>query len=614
MALPTYVVELSFGSSGYIDVSSYVASVSINRGSPRIYDDTQVGQVQISFINNDRTFDPFSTSSILYYTTGGYTVVQPNAKVRVTINSIVCFTGWVQTWDFTNDQKGLDAKASLMATDGLGVLAKATFDPSLVTAANTATFARDRVAASTAAWGSTAITVSTYSGKTPLVADTFSSSQSVLSYLQNVARTEPFDFYGKKDGNAALVDRSLTFAVYTVGTPVFNYHVNAGFYNGTATDLSNYLYLGTALPTGGTITTNTKFPGEYVLESVYTASATDQVNYFEKDSKKYVRNQAYSASFWTNCQDGAASLDLRWVYSGGTAIRVTASTAFTFTNGDWNKVTINNLISSGTAASAYVNAINMYIYGNGGVFQIKDFMITPSTAVSSYYFDGERYQQGSDYLNSSAIVATGWLGQERNSSSVYLTKTATGGTATPLPTYESFADDYGQATFSGNGITIADLQVSYASDQFYNQISVVRASGGSVVKNDTVSQNLYGIRSYGQGDSLSISPARSTAFANEIYGQLGSPDYVLTSMDVQLEGLSSTIQNRALTLELFDLARVIFRPSRTGSNVDKKYQIISINHTISPESHVISYGLSPFSQGLFLDSTYLGVLNTQEVV
>ena len=616
MALPTYVIELSFGSSGYIDVSSYVTSVNINRGSPRVLDDTQVGQVQISFINNDRTFDPFTTSSILYYATGGYTVVQPNAKVRVTISGIVCFTGWVQNWDFTNDEKGLDARASLMATDGLGVLARATFDPSLVTASNTATFAGNRIAASTAAWGSTAITVSRYTGKTPLVPDTFSASETVLTYLQNVARTEPFNFYGKKDGNASFVDRTLTFPVFTVGTPVFNYHKTAGWYNGTATDMSNWYYGGTAPGWGGSVVSNSQFPGEFlVASSTDNGGGVDLVDYFEKDATKYVRNQPYSLSFWTNSTDGQAYLYLKWVYSNGasTVTRATGSTAFTFSGG-WNKVTINNISSTAIGAAAYTNALEFYCYSNSGSFQIKDLIITPSSAVPSYYFDGERYQQGSDYLNSSAIVATGWTGTERNSTSVYLTKTATGGTSTPLPTYESFADDFGQATFLGNGITISDLQVSYASDQFYNQINVIRASGGSAVKNDTISQNLYGIRSFGQGASLGISPARSTAFANEIYGQLGSPDYVLTSMDVQLEALTSSVQNRALSLELFDLARVIFRPSRTGSNIDKKYQIISINHRITPESHVISFGLAPFSQGLFLDSTYLGIVDTQEVV
>ena len=53
MPVPTYLVYLSFSSSGYIDVTSYATNVSIDRGSPRIYDDTQVGQATVSFINND---------------------------------------------------------------------------------------------------------------------------------------------------------------------------------------------------------------------------------------------------------------------------------------------------------------------------------------------------------------------------------------------------------------------------------------------------------------------------------------------------------------------------------------------------------------------------------
>jgi hypothetical protein len=163
-------------------------------------------------------------------------------------------------------------------------------------------------------------------------------------------------------------------------------------------------------------------------------------------------------------------------------------------------------------------------------------------------------------------------------------------------------------------LPISDLQVQYASDQFYNQINVVRASGGTAVKNDTVSQGLYGIRTFGQADSLGISPARSTAFVNEIYAQLGSPDYVLRSLDVQLEAMAGTAQTRCLNLELFDLARVVFRPSATGSNIDKKYTIISMKHEFNPETYRISFGLAPLAAGMILNSTYLGILDTQKVV
>jgi len=243
MPVPTYLVYLSFSSSGYIDVTSYATNVTIDRGSPRILDDTQVGQATVSFINNDRTFDPFNTSSILFNPMGGYTLVQPNAKVQISSGGVVIFTGWVQNWDFTNDEKGLDARASLMATDGLGVLAKANFNPTLITAANTAgQLPTPRIASATAIWGSTAITVSMAgsAGKTPLVGDTLDQGTTVLSYLQNVARTEPANFWGTKDGNAKWADRSYTNTTWNPSASLsYNYHITAGFYNGTATDLSN---------------------------------------------------------------------------------------------------------------------------------------------------------------------------------------------------------------------------------------------------------------------------------------------------------------------------------------------------------------------------------------
>jgi hypothetical protein len=107
-------------------------------------------------------------------------------------------------------------------------------------------------------------------------------------------------------------------------------------------------------------------------------------------------------------------------------------------------------------------------------------------------------------------------------------------------------------------------------------VNVVRASGGTVTTQSTASQALYGIRTFAQTDNLGISPARSSAMASEIYGQFGSPDYVLTSLDLQLEAMAGTAQARVQAIDLYDPARVIFRPSSSGSNIDKKYTIISI--------------------------------------
>jgi len=612
MAVPNYNIYISFGAGSSVDVTSYAGSISISRGGSRVFEDVQAGTISISFNNFDRTFDPFNTSSILWDSTNGYSRVQPNAKVRVYANnSYIIYTGWVNNWSFTNDEKGLNPQASLSATDGLGILGNATFNPALVTTSNTATFATPRVAAATAAWGGTAISVSYYTGKTPLTPDLFSPSTTVLSYLQNVARTEPFNFFGTTDGNAKITDRTLTTGVYTLGTPVFNYHRTAGWYNGTATDMSNWNYGGTVPGWGGSVVTSAQFPGEYLVASSNTSGGgIDLIDYFENDATKYKSNQAYSVSFWTNLTDGFAQVFLKYVYtntSGTSGPKVTGSTAFTFPNGSWNQVKIENVTTS-----LVTNALELYVSSNVANFQIKDLMITPASTVPAVYFDGERYQQASDYLNDQIYVNTGWTGTERLGNSVYLSKTATGGTAA-LPNYEVFGDAYGTAVV-GTAIPISDLQVAYTTDQFYNQASVVRASGGTAVKNNTVSQALYGIRSYSQTDSLSISPARSTAFANEVIGQFGIPDYVLTQVDVQLEALSSAYQNRVLNLELFDIVRVIYRPYGGGSNIDRTYQIIGIQHNVTVESHVISFGLASLNSGLFLGSSYLGVLDTQKVV
>jgi len=609
MAVPNYNIYISFGAGSSVDVTSYAGSISITRGGSRVFEDVQAGTISITFNNFDRTFDPFNTSSILWDSTNGYSRVQPNAKVRVYANnSYLIYTGWVQTWGFTNDEKGLNPQASLSATDGLGILGQAKFNPALVTANNTATFARDRIAAATAAWGGTSVSLTYYSGRTPLVPDLFDQNNTVLSYLQNVARTEPFNFFGTTDGNAKITDRTLTTGVYTVSTPIYNYHVTAGFYGGTVTDISTYW---NSFTPGSTALKYVVIAGSanepnYIEAAPDPTGAQTEIDYYEKDATKYKANQAYSVSFKGAYVDSNTTITLGLYYKG---VRKAYSQILgTATTGAWSSYSISNVSSTALVDTILFQAFN----SNASTFDVKDLIITPTTSAATAYFDGNAYQTVTDYLNDQVIVNTGWLGTEGLSSSVYLSKTATGGTAA-LPNYEVFGDAYGTAVI-GTAIPISDLQVAYTTDQFYNQASVVRASGGTAVKNNTVSQGFYGIRSYSQTDSLGISPARSTAFANEVIGQFGIPDYVLTEVDVQLEALSSAYQNRVLNLELFDIVRVIYRPYGGGSNIDRTYQIIGIQHNVTVESHVISFGLATINSGLFLNSIYLGVLDTQKVV
>jgi hypothetical protein len=127
MPLPTYVVELQFGSSSYIDVTQYVQNISISRGINRNLDDFSAGSVSVTFVNNNRVFDPLNTSSPLWFGAGGYTLVQPAGRIRISSNGVRRFTGFVQDWDFAYEDSGFDATASLTALDMMYRVSNAAF-------------------------------------------------------------------------------------------------------------------------------------------------------------------------------------------------------------------------------------------------------------------------------------------------------------------------------------------------------------------------------------------------------------------------------------------------------------------------------------------------------
>jgi hypothetical protein len=82
-------------------------------------------------------------------------------------------------------------------------------------------------------------------------------------------------------------------------------------------------------------------------------------------------------------------------------------------------------------------------------------------------------------------------------------------------------------------------------------------------------------------------------------------------MTVALEALNGTQQNNVLGIELRDIVRVAFKPSNSGSIVDKYYQVLGINSDTDVERDAITFSLASLDNLPFrLDSTYLGVLDT----
>lgn len=99
-----------------VDVSDDSVSVSVSRGKARDLARISAGQLQASFRNDRRQFDP---------TTPGprRNLVIPRKPITVTVDGFQVFGGFVDDWNFNYEPAGVST-ASLDASDGFSLLAR----------------------------------------------------------------------------------------------------------------------------------------------------------------------------------------------------------------------------------------------------------------------------------------------------------------------------------------------------------------------------------------------------------------------------------------------------------------------------------------------------------
>lgn len=604
MAVPSYTVEISFASSGFIDVSSYVQSITLDRGISNQLEDYSAGSISITFVNNARVFDPLNTSSPLWYGVGGYTVVQPGGQVRVKANSITRFIGFVQDWNFTFDEAGLDGQATLTALDRMYRVGNAVFTGGQAWQVE-ATSDRMKTVFNYNGFGA-AEYAGVESGQTMLGYDDFTAGNSVLSYLQQVARSEPGDFFSNASGVMTFKDRSFTnyawsnslrynFASYP-STALNNTQVEdgSGYY------IYNIGTLSTAVASnfGGSVyrgaTVNAPDPADQGVGFTYTnfnleryATVGTSVVF-----SAYLRGaiNPYEAFF--------AFLDTNGdLMDSGFATVTSPSTA------TWVRVggTLNN--PSGTIGGIQFS-VNTY-GGTNYVIYTEGFQVEPGTAWIDY-FDGS-YKASVD--TASTRYRNAWSGLTYASQSGLLTSTAS---TVSAPAIHTFADLNSQGTAYGNGtgIPFMDLQVAYGSENLYTKVQVIGTNANAIVE-DTTGQSRYGIKTFSQTDNLTTSLTRPAEIASALLGEFRLPEYRAEQITLSLESLTTAQQNIVLALELRDVVRVCFQPSATGSIVDKYYQILGVAGNTDVERDEITFRLASLDNLPFrLDSTLLGVLDT----
>jgi len=186
------------GGDVLVDVTNYVAAVSISRGKSRELDRFTAGQASVTLHNDDRTFDPFYADSPYF------SQILPRKQVVIESNGIRQFTGYIDDWDLTY-QLGGKSYASISCIDGFLQLSATQID-SFTT---TSQLSGERIEAilnrPEVAWPAGERDID--AGQETLVADTVPENTNALQYLQLVESTEPGALFMSKSGAVTFRDR-----------------------------------------------------------------------------------------------------------------------------------------------------------------------------------------------------------------------------------------------------------------------------------------------------------------------------------------------------------------------------------------------------------------------
>jgi hypothetical protein len=190
-----------------------------------------------------------------------------------------------------------------------------------------------------------------------------------------------------------------------------------------------------------------------------------------------------------------------------------------------------------------------------------------------------------------------------------------------------FVDKSGRATFKdrnsifptsgavvlsddGSGIPYADIKVNYGSELLFNQAELSRLNGGSAIADDLLSQQSYGIKTFGADGLLMDTDAALGQLAIYYVSLYANPEYRFESISVLMSKLSEAQQNEILGLEIGSICRIKFQPNKVGAVIDKYAQIIGIQNQMSIADHRVSLSFQTIESGYFvLDDPAFGLLD-----
>jgi hypothetical protein len=282
-------VEFGFADSGepvqFNDISADVISISSNRGKDPLQDTFNSGSCSISLNNETRKYDPD------YGASPYQGQIIPTGQVRVYSNDQIIFTGFITDWNFSYTPTG-ESIAEIVAADAFWNLnnqALTEYEPveQLSSDRITTVLSRTEVGG-TAVWPASARVIST--GLATVGDYSVSDGTNVLSYLQEVEKSEPGRLFIDKSGRIVFRSRNNDLSNPSFEYTRTNLSPNPSFENnlrswtigtGTLTESATQAFKGTrsaSLSAGGVVSQffSPEFGVDYTT-SVYAKASSGTV-------------------------------------------------------------------------------------------------------------------------------------------------------------------------------------------------------------------------------------------------------------------------------------------------------------------------------------------------
>lgn len=187
------------GGLQFVDITNRVREFTVSRGKANLFTAFPAGQVNVTFNNHDRAFDPLYTNSPF----AGNII--PRREIRVSSAGIVQFTGWIDDWNLFYLPNG-DSIAEAIAYDATSIisgqiLAEGTPVPQK-------TGARVNSVLDAINWSDELRNIDT--GLADLSDADIAANTNAMQYLQTVATSEPGLLFVGKQGRINFQERTTT--------------------------------------------------------------------------------------------------------------------------------------------------------------------------------------------------------------------------------------------------------------------------------------------------------------------------------------------------------------------------------------------------------------------